>query len=55
MNWIDEGKTVRGYEINIIKYFYEYTEPKNLNDIIKAIVSVEKKTDGILNEILRAL
>lgn len=53
--WIDHEKTVKGYEILFTKYFYQYAPPKNIEEIIKEIVSIEKKTDGILNEILSTI
>lgn len=53
--WIDENKTVIGYEMSFIRTFYKYSPPKKLDDIIKEIVAIEKKTDGILNEIMNAV
>ena len=42
-----------GYEINFNKYFYEYTPPRELSDIIADILELEKKTDGVLKEIIK--
>ena len=50
--WIDQSKTVIGYEIAFTRYFYKYIPPRNIEDISKEIMQLEKETDGILNEIV---
>lgn len=50
--WIDESKTVKGYEINITKYFYKYKPLRQLADIRADILAMEKKTEGMLQEVL---
>ena len=50
--WIDEGKTVRGYEISFTRYFYSYVPPRSLEEITAEIFALEKETEGILNEIV---
>ena len=42
-----------GYEINFNKYFYEYTPPRPLNEIVAEIMALEEKTDGVLKEIIQ--
>jgi type I restriction enzyme M protein len=48
--WVDESKTNIGYEINFTKYFYEYKPLRSLIDIKKDIMSLEKETEGLINE-----
>ncbi len=50
--WIDESKTVIGYEISFTRYFYNYVPPRSIEDITAEIFALEKETDGILNEIV---
>jgi type I restriction enzyme M protein len=40
-----------GYEINFNKYFYEYTPPRELADIVNDILALEAETDGVLKKI----
>ena len=51
--WIDENKTVKGYEINITKYFYKYKPLRPLVDIRADILALEEKTKGLLEEIIK--
>ncbi|MEJ7787916.1 MAG: N-6 DNA methylase, partial [Solirubrobacteraceae bacterium] len=46
--WVDEAKTVVGYEIPLTRYFYKYVEPRPLGEIDEEIDEVEQ-------EILRLL
>lgn len=50
--WIDESKTVKGYEISFTRYFYNYAPPRNLEEIAAEILALEQETEGILNEIV---
>jgi len=50
--WIDESKTVRGYEISFTRYFYSYVPPRSLEEITAEIFALERETEGILNEIV---
>jgi type I restriction enzyme M protein len=50
--WIDESKTVKGYEISFTRYFYNYVPPRSIEDITAEILQLEKETDGILKEII---
>lgn len=50
--WISDKERKIGYEINFNKYFYEYTPPRNLEDIAKDILALEKETDGVLKGII---
>lgn len=50
--WLDESKTVKGYEISFTRYFYNYVPPRSLEEITAEIIALEKETEGILNEIV---
>jgi type I restriction enzyme M protein len=50
--WIDETKTVKGYEISFTRYFYNYIPPRSIEEITAEIFELEKETEGILNEIV---
>ena len=49
--YIDESKTKIGYEISFTKYFYKYQEPRKTQDIMKEILELDKKLDGVLKEL----
>ena len=50
--WIDENKTVKGYEISFTRYFYNYVPPRSIEEITAEIFELEKETEGILKEIV---
>jgi type I restriction enzyme M protein len=50
--WIDESKTVRGYEIPFTKYFYRYEPLRSLDEIVADIRALEAETDGLLEKIV---
>jgi len=50
--WIDESKTVKGYEINITKYFYKYKPLRSLEEIRAEILELELQTQGLMNEVV---
>ena len=49
--WIDDSKTKLGYEISFGKYFYEFKEPRKTEEIMKEILELDKKLDGVLKEL----
>lgn len=49
--YIDESKTKIGYEISLTKYFYKYHEPRKTEEIMKEILELDKKLDGVLKEL----
>lgn len=51
--WIDEEKSVIGYEINLTKYFYKYKPLRSLEEIRADILALSKETDGMLEEVMR--
>ena len=50
--WIDESKTVTGYEISFTRYFYNYVPPRSLEEITAEIFALEQETDGLLQAIV---
>ncbi len=50
--WIDESKTIKGYEINIAKYFYKYKPLRSLSEIRAEILALEKETEGMIEEVV---
>ena len=49
--WIEDNKTKLGYEISFTKYFYEYKEPRKTDEIMKEILELDTKLDGVLKEL----
>jgi len=50
--WIDESKTVKGYEINITKYFYKYKPLRSLEEIRADILELELQTEGLIGKVV---
>ena len=50
--YVNEDKTVIGYELSFTKYFYKPVQLRSLDDIAADIRSIEENTDGMLNKIL---
>lgn len=51
--WIDEKKSLVGYEINFTKYFYEYKPLRSLEAIKADILALEEETkNGIQNVLM---
>jgi type I restriction enzyme M protein len=50
--WIDESKTVIGYEISFNKYFYVHQPLRDLGEVVQEIRELEKGTEGVLESIL---
>ena len=51
-SWIDRKKDKVGYEINFNRYFYQYTPLRSLKEIADEILALERKSEGLLNEVL---
>lgn len=49
--WIEDSKTKIGYEISFTKYFYVFKEPRKTSDIMKEILDLDSKLDGVLKEL----
>lgn len=50
--YVNEEKTVIGYELSFTKYFYKPVQLRSLDEIATDIRSIEENTDGMLNKIL---
>ena len=51
-SWMDRQKDKVGYEINFNRYFYQYTPLRSLKEIADEILALERKSEGLLNEVL---
>ena len=51
-SWLDRKKDKVGYEINFNRYFYQYTPLRSLVEIADEMLALERKSDGLLNEVL---
>ena len=51
--WVDESKTKVGYEINLNRYFYEYTPPRPLDEIETDLKQIEREIADMLKEVTR--
>ena len=51
-SWIDRKKDKVGYEINFNRYFYQYTPLRSLKEIADELLALERKSEGLLNEVL---
>ena len=50
--WINIDSTKIGYEISFNKYFYRHKPLRTIEDVTADILALEKKSDGLINEIL---
>ena len=51
-SWLDGKKDKVGYEINFNRYFYQYTPLRSLKEIADEMLALERKSEGLLNEVL---
>ena len=51
-SWIDRKKDKIGYEINFNRCFYQYTPLRSLKEIADEMLALERKSEGLLNEVL---
>ena len=51
-SWLDRKKDKVGYEINFNRYFYQYTPLRSLKGIAEEMLALERKSEGLLNEVL---
>lgn len=50
--WIDEEKTIIGYEISFTKYFYEFPNLRSLEVISSELLKIEDEVEGLLKKII---
>lgn len=53
--WVDEKKTVIGYELSFTKYFYKPRELKTVQEIVAELTELENGTNGVTEEIFADL
>ena len=53
-SWIDRKKDKVGYEINFNRYFYQYTPLRALGEIAEELLALERRSEGLLNEVLES-
>lgn len=51
LSYIDHAKTKVGYEIPFTKCFYQYQTPRSTDEIMKEILELDAKLDGVLKEL----
>ncbi len=51
-SWLDRKKDKVGYEINFNRYFYQYTPLRSLKEIAEEMLALERKSEGLLNDVL---
>ena len=51
--WIDETKTVIGYEIPFTRHFYKYKALRPLAEIEQDLRQLEAEIQGMLGEVLQ--
>jgi len=49
--WIDKKKTKIGYEIPMTRYFYEYQQPEDSEDILSRIIGLEDSISASLKNL----
>ena len=54
-SWLDRQKDKVGYEINFNRYFYQYTPLRSLKEIADEMLALERKSEGLLNEVLSSV
>ena len=54
-SWLDKKKDKVGYEINFNRYFYQYTPLRSLKEIAEEMLALERKSEGLLNEVLSSV
>ena len=52
--WIDEDKTVKGYEVPFTKYFYRYQPLPSLEEIAADVLVLTQETEDILQNIIES-
>ena len=50
--WLDLDSVGIGYEISILKYFYQPAQLRSMDSIVQDIYEIEKKTDGLVSSVL---
>jgi type I restriction enzyme M protein len=48
--WMDESKTVKGYEIHFTRFFYNYQPPRQIEELTELIWDMKKEIKTLLTE-----
>ena len=51
--WIDQPKTIIGYEIPFVRSFYKHVKLRSLEEIKNDIFRIDKETEGLLEKLFR--
>lgn len=54
-SFVDEKKTIIGYEVSFTKYFYKPMEMRDMRDIITRLNLLENESDGIMSKIMEGI
>ena len=53
--YVDEKKTVTGYEVSLSKYFYKPVKLRKINEILENLTELDKEADGMLYGIMEGI
>ena len=53
--YLDEKKTVTGYEVSFSKYFYKPVKLRKINEILESLTELDKEADGMLSGIMEGI
>ncbi len=52
-SWVDQSKTLIGYEISFNRHFYKAIQMRSLKEIKADILALEQETEGLLKQIVK--
>lgn len=53
--WVDEKKTIIGYEVSFTKYFYKPVELREMSEILAELNALEQQADGMMAGIVEGI
>lgn len=53
--WVDEKKTIIGYEVSFTKYFYKPVELREMSDILAELNTLEQQAGGMMSGIVEGI
>ena len=53
--WVDEKRTIIGYELSFTKYFYKPVELREMSKILADLAALEKEADGVMSGIMEGI
>ena len=51
-SWVNDKKTVVGYEVSFTKYFYKPLELRSMSEIVNEIKSLDLETSELFQKII---